>query len=485
MITIVIADDEKIIRAGLKKILSDSFGEVINIIEAKNGEEALEICKSNQPELVITDIRMPKVNGVELMKRLSTLQNKPAIIVLSGYDDFSYAKAAIQNGASSYLLKPVDKKELLNAVKSAISSYEKEEKKKNEQTLKSLVADGEVISKEIFNNCKFQNDFYCVSVVGENNFEKIESILSPVQSYCIEHKKNISTFLIPREAMYLLETDISISSFVIGVSTASNDFLNLKSMLNQSFISLLNSFFCDEHETENKKQNGIFTFDESNEENDFSSVEKKYEIFAGKIDISSSEVIQHDIKELFDFSKVKLQSRAFCLNYIYMKICNDLFIRCSSYIESDTYLMIKEMMIKNIMQSNSLKDWQNYVCDFSVYLSNIMKKNKSEYSYITEALKYIESHFTKNINMAMVANQVSTNYTWFSEKFKEQVGVNFNEYLKRLRLEEAKKLLESGCYKVYEVASRSGFGDVKYFMKTFRENTGMSPTNWKNKNSEQ
>ena len=70
---------------------------------------------------------------------------------------------------------------------------------------------------------------------------------------------------------------------------------------------------------------------------------------------------------------------------------------------------------------------------------------------------------------------------WFSEKFKEHTGVNFNEYLKRLRIDEAKKLLEKGTYKVYEVAERCGFSDVKYFMKIFREETGMSPTEWSKK----
>ena len=78
-------------------------------------------------------------------------------------------------------------------------------------------------------------------------------------------------------------------------------------------------------------------------------------------------------------------------------------------------------------------------------------------------------------------DQVSVNYTWFSEKFKEHTGVNFNEYLKKMRLDEAKRLLQKDCYKVYEVAERSGFSDVKYFMKQFREETGMSPTEWANK----
>ncbi|MCX7950112.1 MAG: AraC family transcriptional regulator, partial [Treponemataceae bacterium] len=88
---------------------------------------------------------------------------------------------------------------------------------------------------------------------------------------------------------------------------------------------------------------------------------------------------------------------------------------------------------------------------------------------------YIHRHFTEPINMTVVANHVSVNYTYFSEVFKQVMGINFNEYLKNLRLSHAKELLRKGCYRVYEVAERSGFGDVKYFMKTFKESVGLSP----------
>ena len=85
MITIVLADDEKLIRAGLKKILLDSIGIPLEIIEAKNGEEAYKLCLEKTPEILITDIRMPVMDGVELMKRISLQEGKKqAIVVLSG-----------------------------------------------------------------------------------------------------------------------------------------------------------------------------------------------------------------------------------------------------------------------------------------------------------------------------------------------------------------------------------------------------------------
>ena len=138
MITIVIADDEKLIRAGIKKNIEKTPAISCCNIEAKNGEEALNICKEENPDLIITDIRMPKMDGIELMKNLSNLEEKPAIIVLSGFDDFSYAKEAISCGAISYILKPVDSQELIAAINNAIASVNQEEKRKTKKSLNQL-----------------------------------------------------------------------------------------------------------------------------------------------------------------------------------------------------------------------------------------------------------------------------------------------------------------------------------------------------------
>ena len=152
MITIVIADDEKLIRAGLKKILQQELDIPLHIIEAKNGQEALRAIQEHGAELLITDIRMSVMDGIELMKRIQTLEHRPEMIVLSGYDDFSYARAAIQNKVSSYLLKPVDKKELITAVNSAIISSQKELKRRNESILKNIIETGRVNDSDILSD---------------------------------------------------------------------------------------------------------------------------------------------------------------------------------------------------------------------------------------------------------------------------------------------------------------------------------------------
>ncbi len=100
---ILIADDEKTIRAGLVKIISEHFTIPLELLEAKNGQEAWDLVQQESPDILITDIRMPKMDGIELMRLVASLESKPAMVVLSGYDEFSYARESIRHGVVSYI----------------------------------------------------------------------------------------------------------------------------------------------------------------------------------------------------------------------------------------------------------------------------------------------------------------------------------------------------------------------------------------------
>ncbi|MDY2840123.1 MAG: response regulator [Treponema sp.] len=470
MIQIVVADDEKLIRAGISKILKTSISIPLDILEAKNGAEALEIIKNEQPQVLITDIRMPIMDGVELMKNVSKLENKPNMIVLSGFDDFIYAKSAIENGAHSYILKPVDKKELVTAVEQAISEFKQTEKKKTEETLKNIITEGRIDKTTEISDSDFKNGYYCLNIVGPQCKNAIVQALDSVNYYSLESKKNFESLLIPREAEYLIESDFSLSQYNIGISAGSSNISSLRFYKKQAFQALLQVFF------EHKK--GIYHFGTENTE-DFSALNDKFERCCAKLPLAQPEEIQKEITNLFTFESDSAKKNADKLYFLYSKITENLFSRYASVSDKDLYLHLKGIMIENIVQFNTIEEWLKNVIDYAIYLSELLKKDNTEYPFIDEALVYVKENFTKNINMAMVANHVSINYTWFSEKFKEHMGMNFNEYLKRLRIEEACRLLEKDCYKVYEVSERSGFGDVKYFMKIFKEATGLSPTEWK------
>ena len=281
--------------------------------------------------------------------------------------------------------------------------------------------------------------------------------------------------MLPKEALFLVTEDMESVPGFIGVSGVEKSLSNLKATRRQAFCAWLKSFFAEDA----SKKEKVFHF--KGVESEFSKLDQEYEKLIGRLDISDPEEIQKSLNKLFVFANKYSCSdeAAEKLNYLYLKITSDLFTRYSSFSEKDLYLNMKSIMIENIWSLKTFDEWLVFVRDYCIYLSALLSRGVIEHPFIEEALEYVAKNFTKNINMAIVANQVSVNYTWFSEKFKEHTGVNFNEYLKNLRIEEAKRLLEKDCYKVYEVAERSGFGDVKYFMKTFREATGKTPTEWK------
>ena len=479
MITIVIADDEKLIRAGIAKILRDSIDVPLEILEAKNGKEALELCQKEQPNVLITDIRMPIMDGVELMQNVSKLENKPEMIVSSGYDDFVFAKAAIQSGAHSYILKPLDKKELVEAVEKAIATFRVLEQKRNEESLKNILDEGRVDSSTEISGHKFENGYYCIAINGTNIKNILQQVLNSVDYYVLENKKGFECVVIPREALYLLESDISLNQYVIGVSNSSTNISSLRICRKQAFGAMLQSFFSKGENQNFERKPGLYYYSEISTEPNFSEIDENYEKLILKISIAELKDIQVSLKKLLSFDDEKPEYYASKLSYIYNKLNTNLFTRFPGYTDNDLYLHLKAIMIENIWQLKNLEEWKNCISDYLIYLSELLKKENTEHPFIDEALEYIKTNFTKNINMAMVANQVSVNYTWFSEKFKEHTGMVFNEYLRKMRIDEACRLLLKDCYKVYEVAEKSGFGDVKYFMKTFKEETGLSPTEWK------
>jgi len=114
---VLIVDDEKYIRAGLRSMIQRTNTQFDRFVECTNGREALEYIMQDKFDLIITDIRMPQMDGLELMKEIQRIKYSVPIIILSGYDDFHYAVEAIKYGAKAYLLKPVDRMELFNILK--------------------------------------------------------------------------------------------------------------------------------------------------------------------------------------------------------------------------------------------------------------------------------------------------------------------------------------------------------------------------------
>ncbi len=475
-VTVLIVDDEKLIRAGIRKILTDDISAELDLHEARNGEEALEWCRNNPTQLVITDIRMPKMDGVDLMKNLNMMDAPPSIIVLSGFDEFSYAKAAISYGAISYILKPVDRKELVEAVKGAIENSRNNDKARAETQLQAIVKDGTITDPEALPLSFISEGFLCLQIAGKDPEFVLTHAFADRNYYLLEKRQNMLTVVI--SAMNdvekrIIETASGKGRCVAGVSGVSNNISNLRALQRQASLALLYSYF-------EERPKMVYLFHGDSDSGDMATLDMRYETSIARIDTLSLDEMKKAVGQWFHFPReATIEQKAIMLSYLYTKVTSNLLKRYTEYTDSDGYLTTKGIMIANIWRCESLTEWEYMITDYVIYLSALIQQETSEVPFIREALKFVREHYREEITMTMVANHVSSNYTWFSEKFVEQTGMHFNDYLKRIRVVEAKKLLSNQCLKVYEVAEQCGFPDTKYFIKVFRNETGMTPTEYR------
>ena len=172
---VVIADDEKLILNNLAQIIDWQGLDCEIIGTAQNGQEVMEIIKNQQVDLLLTDISMPEMSGIELLKTLNQIDNKPIVILISGYDDFEYAKEGIKNNVFDYFLKPIDYDELEDCVKRALNKL-KEQKvsvyEREKYAIYELITSGKVDAQ--INN---KQSLY-FSMIVKNYKEDIELVIT-------------------------------------------------------------------------------------------------------------------------------------------------------------------------------------------------------------------------------------------------------------------------------------------------------------------
>ena len=155
MNTLLIVEDEKMIRQGIKSIVQRSGVPVQNIMECNNGQIALEILESQRVDVMFTDIRMPKMSGIELVEAMQKLEHKPLTVAISGYDDFTYAVQLLRMGVREYILKPVEREQIVEILKKLEKELEEEDRNYQEikkigcQQLKYMILNENITQQEV------------------------------------------------------------------------------------------------------------------------------------------------------------------------------------------------------------------------------------------------------------------------------------------------------------------------------------------------
>lgn len=475
MRTLLIVEDEKMIRQGIAVMAKRSSVEILEILECRNGMEALEILKNREIDVMFTDIRMPKMDGIELVKETENLKKCPKIVVVSGYDDFNYAVEMLKHGVKDYILKPVKREKVEELLKELDAEISREKKLEGfelqafSRELMLCLKQPSATEKEL-ESVRWKFEQYMgpepyLAVVSAGRKEEGEE--EPGCLYLEMDGQGIR-FLQAARAEELLQSGRLEGS--VGLSGEHRCFEACAAAYHEAVQARLYAYFHGDAQccfadkpagkgAENVPEEFVshFLCQFPTKRMDQAVMSFKHLLFQarhGQIDgadlIESADRLQRGLRESYQM--------------LVREEKQPLFERDPplAFLNADEY-------------EESFSAWVSQIrgCLDEVYDCN-QNRNK-----IRTAVRYVEENFRTDLNMAMVSNYVSMNYSLFSIAFKEYTGVNFVSYLKNLRIEEAKRLLETTDEKVQEIGRRVGFESDKHFLKTFKLICGISPTDYR------
>lgn len=528
MIKMLIVDDELIIRKGISMSIDWEEQGVEIVGEAANGKEAIEKLETLKPDILITDIRMPEMNGLELCRYIYEKNFDIKMIVLTGYDDFEYAKQAITYKVNDFLLKPVGAEKLIEAVAKIIKEINQERIKLEEEKLyKNLVSSNINIMQKKFINNVLKNELtieddiinrgqqikvdlsgpsYQVFVCEIDDYRKLKRKYSKLEIKEITQKTidDLKAFMnqdILNIRLEEIENEKIIFEGIINIKADCNHIENnfwefIDTIKIRSGISLtvglgrvyqeINKINCSYIEAKAALMNKIYVGKSKviNAKEQISrTLDEKY--IGENVDIQSAIInsvkekdeqnLKLNIKRLYynlTSREVSFESVKLLIMKIMMKVIN------LNIVEDGNIELIYTSFIKELDYCEIIKDMMIILEKSLINLIETSQINNCK-SIIDIAISYIEKNYNEAITLEQLSKITFVTPNYISRIFKEETGKNFKEYLNEYRVNKAKQFLNDNVYKSYEIAEKVGYKDYKYFSTIFKKYTGLSPSKYK------
>ncbi|OPJ56607.1 response regulator [Clostridium oryzae] len=510
---VLIVDDEPFVRQGLRELIDwKKYGYKIDG-EANDGEEALEIIKRASPDIVVTDIRMPEMDGLEFIREAREFVKKDTeFIILSGYGQFEYAQKAIEYGVSNYLLKPIEEEQLIEILLSSKEKFTKNRNKlkyhESKNIIKKLISnnldeDTKLKIRSMFNKqINYKQRFVVIEsdivewmeqLEGKKLESKIdelkETILKQLQGNIINlYEEYVGRYGVIVNEYVSKQYEGNICEFAdeLHRSICSNAGCSNCIVIGKEVDSLWNIFdsykSCESIKSYKYINNSmdIINYDSLNEIEynyyyDFSSiVDRIYDA----IERGNKEQIISVVDEFFE----NMLNYNIAPEIIKTHVMALLFRILSNESEkhgdmAETVKTIKNLNISegniSVMKSTLIK----FLNELTSYVNSLQSNNGI--SAIYEVESYIKRNFEKDLTLKNLAKEFFINPVYLGQLLKKKLGMYFNDYLHYIRVEEAKKLLRRSNLKLYEIANRVGYSDTNYFINKFEKITSLTPVQYK------
>lgn len=465
---VLVVEDEKLIRQGIASMIKRSGVPVEEVIECNNGLTALDILEDQHVDVVFTDIRMPKMNGIELVQAIQELENPPLAVAISGYDDFSYAVEMMRQGVREYILKPVEREKLKTVLEKLDNelNHRREDQEKTEamdnQLLKYMLRDKDSNAEDIeLMSQKLMREVgqeYIVIVARE------QALLKSRIGITLNSVQGQNVFIVKPNG----ESELQNGKY-IGISDAYASVTDLKEAYKQAL----------------HRRGEAFLLNMSTVDNDLPAVPEELIKLASKCTDSSSISARVQMMGTDRTKDLKKEWDGFFIAAARGQIPAESFLEAMHNFVSEYSSVYKRPVpneLVNPLESDCLDSYREKFMDFvlseqqTLGAANDVDQVAAK---IQQAVSYINENYASDLNMAVVSNHISMNYSLFSAEFKNITGTNFVTYLKDLRMGEAKRLLTETDLKVNEISMKVGYDNEKHFMKSFKSYVGVSPSEYR------
>lgn len=543
MYRLMVVEDEDMIRRGIvNSIPWQSLGFVV-VAESANGKAALEQLEKTQVDVLLTDIKMPIMGGTELSRIVRQMYPEIEIIILSGFAEFEYARQAISFRAFDYLLKPTNKKKLLDAFTALKESMDQKREVKEEiyysniyvsagyetlrnEFLQSLLEGDSSLFKDFEEKTAaleldFTGHYFAAATIKfdrKSIFEELESSWgTDKRLLTFSYRNIIKEELSNLDHVYYLVEDYDTINFVFCFST--------KEKQDAIMIPCLESISENIHNCLFKKASVPYTIGIGLSYPSIHHIAKSYS--QAKKSIQNNFYLGEQKVQIYQDNNESKYEQNFIrfypeeMEHVAVSVSNGNYIETKRYLISmfqalieqnllpeivKNYCIALKLMVQSkIMNSNGIaetiigdeynefvkealtvKELETYIINVMVGLAKEIDATidpldvKEQRMVIEKAKAYIATCLSEKITLKMISEYVYLSETYFSFLFKKVTGITYIDYIQKLRMQEAKKLLVNSNYKVYKIAEMIGYSDYKYFSVQFKKYVALTPKEYRN-----
>jgi two-component system response regulator YesN len=506
---LLLIEDEPESLMGMTKAI-ETIDMEYTLYTSSSSETALSIIRAEWPDLLITDIMLPYMTGLDLVEQVTSETYKPKIIVVSGYNDFEYARKSIQVGAVDYLLKPFSTEEFTDKVRKALVSIQ-------EMSLHALEANKQKSVAERSMRDVYLTDF-CLrrTPLEEHLYQRlrlweIEWLANQTFSLLVldtkgypdgkplGHEFSLQTFAIgnivqellhrhapsvlfkdPQNRWVLLtgvedveELSRSIVAAVkryqklplaVGISSRMSVFENIHTAYNEALKAFRLNSLSDSSEYFYRDDRAVYVADDTPSPSDVSSwvIGREEEL----IREGAHAFIRHAVMSEGTVSREDMVRKV--LNYL-----SQVHV-CLSEATSKELEEIPMKVWETFDECKTLEECEAVLSQYLLALSREMSPSKTN-ALVERALQLISARYAEDLTLQMIADELSLHPVWLSQLIKKETGQTYLDHLTERRIEQAKLLLRETSLKIYEIAESVGYHDVQHFGNLFKRRTGQTP----------